>query len=153
MYYVRASGAPPFLLVTVHQGTKLEYFGDAANGRGGAPVFICSGFSGGNEKRGSWRQEHTFLELGAAGAKDAQAHHGFRFQWASSYDEMRGILYREGLFDIRAVPGMTIPEDLTARFALHSRARIDSIQPEFPNQTKITSLGEPLRPPSGWTGY
>src|SRR4029077_15943865 len=43
----------------------------------------------------------------------------------------------------RAVPGMTVPEDLTARFALHTRAKIESIQAEFPKQTKITKVGEP----------
>src|SRR5207247_10357591 len=63
--------------------------------------------------------------------------------WAKSYDELREILYREGLFDIRAVPGMTIPGDLTARFALHTRAHVNSIQSEFPGQTKITSFGQP----------
>jgi hypothetical protein len=33
---------------------------------------------------------------------------------------MRDVLYREGGFDIRAVPGMVIPLDLTARFALRT---------------------------------
>ena len=139
IYFVRASGAPPFLIITVHPGTKLEYFvGD----RGGALHYIHFGMSGDNEKRGTWRQEHTFLRLGRVGAKDSKVHYGFRFQWAKSYDELRGVLYKEGLFDIRVVPGMSVPEDLTARFALHTRARIDSIQAEFPEQTRITNLGE-----------
>ncbi len=141
VYFVRASGAPPFLILTVLPGTKLEYAG--GGGRGGAQVFVHSGVSGNNEKRGTWRQEHTSLKLGPAGATNSQATYGFRFQWANSYDELREVLYREGLFDVRAVPGMTVPVDLTARFALHTRARIDSIVAEFPNQTKITRLGEP----------
>jgi hypothetical protein len=136
VYFVRASGVPPFLLVTVKPGTKLEYSGAGgpSGGRGSAQVFIHSGFSGGNEKHGTWRQEHTFLKLDAAHARRAKAHYGFRFHFANSYDEMREILFREGLFDIRAVPGMVIPSDLTARFALHTRAQIDSIQREFPDQ-------------------
>lgn len=136
IYFVRASGAAPFLMVTVHRGTKLEYFS------GGSRFYIHSGDSGGNEKRGTWRQEHTFLKLGRAGGKDSKAHYGFRFQWAKSYPELREILYREGLFDIHVVPGMSVPEDLTARFVLHSRARIDSVQAEFPEQTRISQLGE-----------
>jgi len=48
-----------------------------------------------------------------------------------------------GLFDIRVVPGMTVPEDLTARFSLHTRARIEAVQAEFPDQTTIQPLGEP----------
>ena len=51
-------------------------------------------------------------ELGPAGAPDGRIKIGFRFQWAGSYDEIRDILYREGLFDVRVVPGMTVPEDL-----------------------------------------
>ncbi|HET9802841.1 MAG TPA: peptidylprolyl isomerase, partial [Candidatus Acidoferrum sp.] len=141
LYYVRASGVPPFLLVTVRPGTHLEYF-MAGAGRGGGPVFIHSGLSGGRETRGTWRQEHSFLKLGAKGAANSKVRYGFRFQWANSYDEMRDLLYGDGLFDIRAVPGMVVPTDLTARFALHTQARIDSIQPEFPNETKITELGK-----------
>jgi len=136
LYFVRASGAPPFLIVTVHRGTKLEYFS------GGSQFYIHSGLSGGNEKRGTWRQEHTFLKLGRVGAKDSRARYGFRFQWAKSYKELRDVLYREGLFDIRVVPGMSVPEDLTARFALHTKARIDSVQAEFPGETRISDLGE-----------
>jgi hypothetical protein len=144
LYFVRASGVPPFLIVTVKPGTKLEYFA-AGFGRGGAQVFVHSGLSGGNEKRGTWRQAHTFLKLDAAGSKERKASYGFRFRWAKSYDEMREILFDEGLFDIRAVPGMTIPEDLTAKFSLHTKAKIESIEAEFPKQTKIEKRGEPQR--------
>src|SRR5262249_33431150 len=113
-------------------------------GRGGAQVFVHSGLSGGNEKRGTWRQAHTFLKLDQ-GSKDGKVSYGFRFRWAKSYDEMREILFEEGLFDIRAVPGMTIPEDLTAKFSLHTKAKIESIEGEFQKQTKIARLGEPQR--------
>lgn len=145
VYFVRASGVPPFLLVTVKPGTKLEYSGGGGpgGGRGSAQVFIHSGLSGVSEQRGTWRQEHTFLKLSAADATRARAQYAFRFHFATSYDGMREILFREGLFDIRAVPGMVIPSDLTARFALHTRAHIDSIQPEFPDQTRITKLNDP----------
>lgn len=142
LYFIRASGVPPFLIVTVRPGTMLEYFGGGF-GRGGAQVFVHSGLTAGNQERGTWRQPNTFLKLGRAGGKDTKVSYGFRFHWAKSYDDMRDILYKEGLFDIRAVPGMTIPEDLTAKFSLHTKARIESIKAEFPSQTKITELREP----------
>lgn len=142
LYFVRASGAPPFLLVTVKPGTKLEYFAGGF-GRGGAQVFIHSGLSGGNEKRGTWRQPHTFLKLGVAGRKEIS--YGFRFHWARSYGDLRDILFNEGLFDIRALPGMTIPQDLTAKVSLRTRAKIESIEAEFPAQTRIAKLGKPQR--------
>src|SRR5262249_31311531 len=98
LYYVRASGAPPFLLITVRPGTHLEYFTGGA-GRGGGPIFIHSGLSGGKETRGTWRQEHTFLKLAPNRTPNSKIRYGFRFQWANSYDEMRELLFRDGLFD------------------------------------------------------
>jgi cyclophilin family peptidyl-prolyl cis-trans isomerase len=144
LYFVRASGVPPFLLVTVRPSTKLEYSsGGAAGGRGGALVYVHSGLSGGRETRGTWRQEHTFLHLGPAGSTNSSTHYGFRFQWAKSYDDLRELIYKAGLFDIRSVPGMVIPNDLSARFSLHTSAHIDSIDAEFPQQTEITKLTAP----------
>ncbi len=140
LYYVRASGAPPFLVVTVQPGTKLEYFSGA--GRGDTTVYIHSELSGGKETRGTWRQEHTSLHLDPAGGTRSAVTYGFSFHWAWSYDGIRAILYDAGIFDIRVVPGMTIPTDLDVRFALHSKAKINSIVPEFPAQTKLISLGE-----------
>ncbi len=142
IYFVRASGAPPYLLVTVHPGTKLEY--GAGGGSGGPRLFVHSGRSGPAETRGTWRQAHTSLELAPTGRPGSRADYGFRFQWAASYDELRSLLYEAGLFDVRVVPGMTVPEDLGARFSLHTKARIEDVKAEFPDQTTIRSLGEPV---------
>jgi len=141
-FYVRASGAPPFLLVTVLPGTKLEYFGAAA-GRGGEQVYVHSARAGAMETRGTWRQAHTSLDLPAAGKPGSHVSYGFHMQWANSYDELRAQLYDAGLFDIRVIPGMTVPENLTAKFSLHTKAKIDAVTAEFSAQTTITSLGEP----------
>ena len=137
-FYTRASGAPPFLLVTVLPGTKLEYFG-ASGGRGGEALYVHSARSGTSETRGTWRQTHTALDL----APGRKASYGFRMQWAQSYDELRSLIYDAGLFDVRVVPGMTVPENLTARFSLHTKAKIESITAEFPSRTTIRRLGEP----------
>jgi hypothetical protein len=142
IYFVKPNGEPPYLVVTVHPGTKLEYY--ASEGRSGYRAFVHSALTGSNETRGTWRQEHTSLKLGPAGAPDCKAGYGIRFQWANSYDEIREVLYREGLFDIRVVPGMTVPEDLSARLALHTKARIESVTPEFPRDTKLVDLGEKM---------
>ena len=142
-FYTRASGAPPYLLVTTHPGTKLEYF--TGGSRGAGTVFVHSAKSGPAAVMGTWPQEHSALTLGPAGSPGAVARYGFRFHWADSYDEMRQILYDEGLFDVRVVPGMSVPADLSARFALHTRADIESIDAEYPASTTIRYLGE-LRP-------
>ena len=141
-FYVRASGAPPFLLVTAKPGTKLEYF--TAAGRTGGTMFVHSAKTGSEEVRGTWRQAHTSLTL-KAGAK---ASYGFRLQWASSYDELRDLLYTNGLFDVRVVPGMTVPSDLSATFSLRTKAKIESVLAEFPGQTTVAPLPASLQTPS-----
>jgi hypothetical protein len=137
-FYVRASGAPPFLLVTVKPGTKLEYTG--TGGRGGAQVYVHSSKAAAEETRGTWRQANTSLDLAPAGRPGSKVSYGFRMQWANSYDELRQLLVDNGLFDIRVVPGMTVPIDLSARFSLHTTAKIDSVTAEFPAQTTVTPL-------------
>src|SRR6185295_4653090 len=124
-YFVRASGAPPFLLVTVKPGTKLEYTGTGA-GRGGAQLYVHSSHAAAAEPRGTWRQANSALELAPAGRAGSRASYGFRMQWANSYDELRSRLYEAGLFDVRVAPGMTIPNDLPARVALHAKAKIQA---------------------------
>lgn len=133
-FYVRASGAPPFLLVTTKPGTKLEYF--TAGGRAGGTMFVHSAKSGGAETRGTWRQAHTSLEMKSGG----KASYGFRMQWVNSYDELRNTLYDNGLIDVRVVPGMTVPSDLTAKFSLHTKAKIESVTAEFPTETTVATL-------------
>jgi hypothetical protein len=140
-FFVRASGAPPFLLVTVRPGTRLEYPAPAG-GRGGGALYVLSDKVASAETRGTWRQPNTSLDL-APGQKTS---YGFRMQWAQSYDELRDLIYQAGLFDVRVVPGMTVPDDLTARFSLRTKARIESVTAEFPGQTTIGPLAEPAVP-------
>ena len=40
---------------------------------------------------------------------------------------------------------MTIPEDLSARFSLRTKAKFQAIRAEFPDQTKIESLTSPAQ--------
>jgi hypothetical protein len=141
-YFIRASGAQPFLRVTVLPGTKLEYAA-GGGGRGGAQLFIHSARTGGAETRGTWRQEHTALDLAPAGRPGGKASYGFRMQWAGSYEELREALFREGLFDVRVAPGMTVPEDLTVRFSLRTKARIEEVRAEFPARTRVKELAGP----------
>jgi len=97
-----------------------------------APRFsFIPGLSGSKEKRGAWRQEHTSLQLEPATPKTGhkaaplvqRRRYGFRFQWANSYAELREILYKEGLFDVRVVPGMTVRGPDGPFRAAHASAR------------------------------
>jgi hypothetical protein len=138
LYFTKPSGQPPYLLMTVHPGSKLEYFTSDR----GFLADIHSEHTGSMETRGTWRQPHTSVTLAEAGNKNSSIKYGFRLQWAQSYQELRNLVYENGLFDIRVVPGMTVPEDLTARFSLHTKNTIDSIVAEFPDKTDITFLQE-----------
>jgi len=137
--YIRAGGAPPFLMLMALPGTHIEYF-DRPAGESKADLFyIHSGRAGGEETRGDWRLPHTVLALG----QGERVEYGFRFAFADSYDAMRDLLYEAGLFDIRAAPGMVIPEDLSARLSLRTKAEIHALEAEYPEATSITYLGEP----------
>lgn len=140
LFFTRASGAPPFLLVMARPGTKLEYVS-------GAQLFVHSEKSGGDDTRGTWRQAHTGLDL----RPNAPVSYGLHMQWAQSYDEMRQLLYDNGLFDVRVVPGMTVPTDLTAKFSLHTTARIENVTAEFAAETTVTALG--VAPATGTRTY
>lgn len=138
IYFARPSGEPPFLMVLPKKGTKLEYFNDA----GEYKVYIHSFVTGNAVKSGTWRQAHTSLQMGPAGSANSKVSYGFKFRWADSWDEMRQMLYNEGLFDTRVVPGMSIPSDLKAQFSLHTKNKIDSVSSEFPGKTIVKFLGE-----------
>ncbi len=142
VYFVRPSGAPPYLLMTTRPGTKLEYYA-SPGGRGNSFLaFVHSALTGGGEKRGTWRQPQTNARLAPSSAANHAVSYGVRFRWAASYDELRQALVDEGAFDVRVVPGMTLPEDLSADVAIRTKARIESVRAEFPEQTALADLGE-----------
>ena len=138
IFFTKPSGEPPFVMVLPKKGTQLEYFD---GGRGGYKAYIHSVVAANSVTTGTWRQDNTSLILTPSAGKTAVTY-GFKIMWADSWDDMRQTLYEEGLFDIRVVPGMTIPTDLTAQFSLHTKNLIDSIVPEFPGQTTLKFLGE-----------
>jgi len=138
IFFTKPSGEPPFMMVLPKKGTKLEYFD---GGRAGYKAYIHSYVAGNSVKSGTWRQKFTSLTLNPAAGKNS-VNYGFKILWADSWDDIRQTLYEEGLFDIRVVPGMTIPTDLTAQFSLHTKNSIDSIISEFPGKTTLKFLGQ-----------
>lgn len=152
LLFTKRSGKPPYLLITVNPGTGIQH-------SQGSTYFIHSGYTGNQVRRGargqertyterspreSRGQEHIYTELGPKGSENDRLAFGFRLHWADSYAELRDLIYENNLIDVRAVPGMTVPEDLEAQFSLRTKAVIDSVIAEFPGQTEITYLGEPL---------
>lgn len=131
VYWVRANGVGPCLVMTPLVGTKLEYF-DTQH-----IAYVHSAVRGAGEKRGSWRQQHTSITL----KPKETVSYGFRFNWAKDYYAVRDVLYEHGAFDVHVVPGMVVPEDLYVMFSLRTKNKIDSVSAEHPKQTQIEYLG------------
>jgi len=149
VYWMRPNGVGPYLVMTPlgeppafesgadFKPTALEYMDEKA-------VYIHAAASGEEARRwgGNWRQPLTCLILEPKSRPGSRVTYGFKFRWAEGYDRVRDILYEEGLFDVHVVPGMTVPTDLSALFSLRTRNPIESIQPEFPDETRLDFLGE-----------
>jgi hypothetical protein len=152
VYWMRPNGVGPYLVMTPVAACplfepqrsemnfapgKLEYAD-----RGG--VYILSGRRGEEDRArgGTWRQPQTMVTLAPANSQRDGVTYAFKFQWAKDYDGVRDILYREGLLDVNVVPGMTVPLGLDALVSIRTKSAIASVDPEFPQQTRLESLGE-----------
>ena len=136
IFWMRPDSAAPYLTLTPSADTSLEYW-DALGGQ--YKVYIQSAAAGAiaREKGTQWRQPNTSAILKPGSSLE----YGFKFQWAQNYDSVRDILVKEGLLDIQVVPGMTVPTDLSARFAIRTRQKIQSLEAEYPDQTGIEHIG------------
>jgi len=141
-FWMRPNGVGPYLVMTPLEGTKLEYYElkDTRNRVLRVPywVYIHSAVDGAGETRGTWRQPHTSVIL----APGETVRYGFRFRWAEDYDGVRQVLFEEGLFDVRVVPGMTVPQDTEALVSLRTRHAVHTIVAEYPGATQARYLGE-----------
>ncbi len=138
IYWTRPESAGPYLMLTPTGDTHFEYWEAQPTYR----IFIHSALAGAVAKqRGThWRQPHTSLTLAPGGQAGDSHDYGCKFRWANNCDDVRRILVEEGGIDVQVVPGMTVPSDLSARFALSSRWPIQSIEAEYPAETSIIPI-------------
>ena len=139
LFWMRRNSVGPYLTMTPDAATALEYW----ESQGGFRAFIHSTAAGAvaKERGCNWRQPHTSAHLTPRGTPGSTRSYGFALHWAQDYDAVRQIIVDQGLVDVHVVPGMTLPSDLTARFALRTRAGISAVEAEFPGSTTIRSLG------------
>jgi hypothetical protein len=149
VFWMRPNGIGPFLVMTPlaappaferkegFRPGKLEYADERA-------FYIHSEATVSEEIEagGNWRLPPTSLVLAPGPGPASEAAYGFKLRWAVGYDEVRNILVEEGLWDVQAVPGMTVPTDLEALVAVRSKSPIASIRAEFPDKTRLEDLGE-----------
>ena len=149
LYWLPVKGTGRFLVMQPRRGTSLEFFTstnmDYAHGREDYRVFVYSQAKSEQQTAGTWRQPRTGCVLQPG--QDVVVR--FVFQWASDYDGVRKLLYENEGFDIYVAPGMVIPRDLTARFAIRTKHSIETIVPEFAAQTEVELLSEQ---PAGYEG-
>src|SRR5882724_1487309 len=140
IFWMRTNGEGPYLVMTLQEGTALDYF-DQGRERN-FTVYLRSTASRADlsAKGGAWRLPTTELELSPMGQPGDSARYGFKFRWARDYDAVRDVLYQEGAFDVNVVPGMTVPADLATMFSLRTHNRIRAITPEHPKETAVETL-------------
>lgn len=146
VYWQRAGGEGPYLVMTPTGHTKFEYYdssGGMGGGRGAYTPYVHAHVASAAAvaRGGRWRLPVTSMKLPSEGS-GATVSYSFRFQWARDVEAVRDVLYAEGKFDIDVVPGMVVPTDLDAMFSLRSRNTITRIDAEHPAQTTIESAGE-----------
>jgi hypothetical protein len=137
LFWMRSNSVGPYLTLTPVGNTSLEYWDTQSRQY---RVYIHSVVAGAEAKeRGcNWRQPHTSLTLAPGDSRS----YAFKLRWADDYDAVRQILVDEGQIDVHVVPGMTVPTDLFARFALRTKEPIRAIEAEFPETTRIDAAGE-----------
>lgn len=145
VFWMRPDSVPPYLLMTPDDNTKLEFWDDPSP-PGGYEVYIHSYVAGTNAAAQNpsvitggqrWREPNTSLTM-LVGASQT---YGLKFQWANGYDGIRQTLVNNGKVDVHVVPGMTVPTNLFAQFALQTTQAVSSVTAEFPSQTQLQFLG------------
>ena len=142
IFWMRTNAEGPYLVMVPQQGTQLEYFDQRMDRSFTAYVHSVTSRADLSARGGTWRLPATETVLSARGKAGDSVNLTFKFRWAKDYAAVREVLYEEGGFDVNVVPGMTIPADLTAMFALHTRNKIREVAPEFPEKTDIRFVGQ-----------
>ncbi len=138
VFWMRSNSAGPFLMLTPHAGTALEFW-DHRPGKAEAWCAYVHSAHVAEEvtaKGGRWRLPHSSRRL----APGETTTYGFSFTWPKDYQTVRDTLAATGGLDVTIVPGMTLPRDLTADIALRSSVPVEAIESEFPETTQIIPL-------------
>ena len=157
MYWQRPNGEGPFLVMVPQDGTSLEFkdkprkdegpFAEVSPSFEGVVTYYTHSANAAPARAASDRAAQylpaTSEEIAVGGSADV----GFTFVWADNYTDMRDVLYDAGVVDVVSLPGMTIPQDLTATLAVRARDGIDAVVPggglnNAGDDTVITSVGE-----------
>ena len=154
--FSKPSGSGPFYLMLPGKNTPLEFFSKSGtkdpypySANDTYKVYIHSACTG-EETEGNWRLPHTSKVLAPAGEEGSKVVYEFKLVSVPGYEDLRDAVYENGLLDVRAAPGYTVPRDLPVTIALRLKGNIDAIIPEFPDETEIKPAGTA---PNGYILY
>ncbi len=136
VFWQRPSGVGPFLLMTPTYNSEPQYFNQARFGKEQSvyQLFLFGANSAGKESS-KWNQTISSLTL-----KPGETFKGgFQFRWANNHRHLRDLLYANNGFDVRVVPGMTVPRNLKVKVAIRTKHLIDSIA-SIHNKTIFTPV-------------
>ena len=139
IFLTKAGGDPPFLVMTPNKGTSINYFDtgnlhDSGRFEGYYSIFLHAALKNNNNINKQWRLPTPSKILNSG----ELVNYGFSFNWVNTYEDIRDILYENGLFDIRIVPGMTIPFNLDCKIAIRTKSKKLLIISEYPENTVIS---------------
>lgn len=149
LFWMRPNGEGPYLVMTPvstcpsfesvrnernFRPAKLEYVDFP-----GVYIHASAVVADAIAKGGTWRQPATSALLSPKFSPNDEITYSFKFRWADGYEGVRNVLVDEGLFDVNAVPGMTVPADLEARIAIRTKNMFTMVT-EFPEETKLDEL-------------
>ena len=142
VYWQRAGGDGPYLLMTPVDQTRFDRLSDNSAGaftpyihaKAASALAIAAG--------GTWRLPTTNLELAPKGTTGSSLTYRFRFRWVKDFAGVRVALYDDGKFDTVVAPGMVVPTDLDVLISLRTKNRIEAVEAEHAAETTVTFVGD-----------
>jgi len=131
-YWIPFSGEGKVLLMAMQEGTSLEYFT-----KNYERFYIHSSTSV-DRVNDTWRLPSTTGKISSG----KTINYGLKFQVVADVDEVREKIFQEGGLDVRAVPGMTIPNNLNATCSFRCLDEIKEITAEHKNETRIKKVAD-----------
>lgn len=103
-------------------------------------LFIHSEKAASRAKKMGTRLRHTPTTRQLAPGEEAV--YTWKFIWVWDDQEARNALAENGSWDVRSVPGYTIPRNMKARLALRGNYPDVKLLAEYPQETEIAYVGE-----------
>lgn len=137
LFWMRPDSMGPFLLMTPMPGTGLEFFENLEVDKAGTVVRLFIHAKGQGAAAKNWRLPLSSAVL----APGERRSYGFRLEWAEDYAEVRQKLVERGGFDVRVVPGMTIPVGTEVQLRVRTQGALQ-VQTEHPSGTVVAEQKE-----------